>query len=167
MPLPSDSGGDKTTKMGICVYCGRSGGITRDHAPPQGFLASPMPSKLITVPCCLECQRTNDENDDNCLKVLRIGESVPRYPGGEDLQGKALRGLQKHEKSHAVKDLARSMRTVDCCSPTALFLGKKTAYPMDAGRLACWRLILSARGPGAAISVPWARLEPWFPRFRS
>lgn len=41
-----------------CVYCGVRYADTRDHIPPKGFFADPLPSNLLTVPCCTPCQET-------------------------------------------------------------------------------------------------------------
>lgn len=37
-----------------CVYCSKSAD-TNDHAPPRCLLRRPLPSNLITLPACLQC----------------------------------------------------------------------------------------------------------------
>ena len=38
-----------------CYLCGSRMGLTRDHVPPQNLFKPPLPSDLITVPCCSTC----------------------------------------------------------------------------------------------------------------
>lgn len=47
----------------ICVYCGRVAD-SKDHAPPKCLMLPPLPSNLITLPACMECNNgfSFDEN---------------------------------------------------------------------------------------------------------
>ena len=81
-PLPGSSlFGSK-----LCVYCGDEGG-TNDHAPPRCFLRRPLPSNLITLPACKECN-SGFSFDENLVKTLIALISkhpdlvAERQPGG-------------------------------------------------------------------------------------
>src|ERR1051325_6943568 len=39
----------------ICYLCGSQKDLTRDHVPAQNLFKPPLPSNLITVPCCRKC----------------------------------------------------------------------------------------------------------------
>lgn len=53
---------------GACIYCGVPA-TTRDHVPPKLLLVRPLPSTLLTVPSCLECNRGRSE-DEEYLRAL-------------------------------------------------------------------------------------------------
>lgn len=38
-----------------CAICGTREATTRDHVPPRAIFTKPLPSRLITVPACAEC----------------------------------------------------------------------------------------------------------------
>src|SRR5215469_1001870 len=56
--LPKTAGGKP-----LCVYCGLIAD-SKDHAPPKCLMLPPLPSNLITLPACKECNNgfSFDEN---------------------------------------------------------------------------------------------------------
>jgi hypothetical protein len=47
-----------------CYLCGSTEDITRDHIPPAGLFPPPLPSNLITVPCCRKCNESFSMTDE-------------------------------------------------------------------------------------------------------
>src|SRR5258706_7560399 len=47
-----------------CYLCGSLENLTRDHVPPRGFFPPPLPSNLITVPCCNSCNHGYSLDDE-------------------------------------------------------------------------------------------------------
>lgn len=50
--------------MKICAYCGQDNAKTRDHIPPKSLFDRPLPTDLITVPACEECNNGDSVSDD-------------------------------------------------------------------------------------------------------
>ncbi len=47
-----------------CYLCGSIHNLTRDHIPPKGFFRPPLPTNLITVPCCRSCNEAHSLDDE-------------------------------------------------------------------------------------------------------
>ena len=47
-----------------CYLCASLENLTRDHVPPRGFFPPPLPSNLITVPCCNSCNHGYSLDDE-------------------------------------------------------------------------------------------------------
>lgn len=54
--------------MPTCYLCAAPAD-TRDHLPPKGFFPPPLPSNLITVPCCKKCNESFSL-DDEAFRIL-------------------------------------------------------------------------------------------------
>jgi len=47
-----------------CYLCGEIKNLTRDHLPPKGIFRPPLPTNLITVPCCKKCNESFTLDDE-------------------------------------------------------------------------------------------------------
>jgi hypothetical protein len=62
----------------ICYLCGKTEEelgekLTKDHVIPNGFFPKPKPPNLLTLPCCLSCQkeyRMDEEYVRNSLSAI-------------------------------------------------------------------------------------------------
>src|SRR5213078_104682 len=61
---------------GECVYCGQVLWLTKDHVPPRCIFPPPLP-ELVTVPCCMHCNRSASKDDEyfRMMVALRENES--------------------------------------------------------------------------------------------
>jgi hypothetical protein len=50
--------------MSKCYLCGSTENLTRDHIPPQGLFPPPLPTNLITLPCCEKCHKPFSLEDE-------------------------------------------------------------------------------------------------------
>ncbi|MBN8605147.1 MAG: hypothetical protein J0M26_29390 [Planctomycetes bacterium] len=50
--------------LNVCVYCGETSGLTKEHAPPKTLFARPLPSDLITVKACIRCNGAGQPDID-------------------------------------------------------------------------------------------------------
>jgi hypothetical protein len=49
----------------ICYNCGiKAKKLSRDHIPPKSFFRPPLPTNLITVPCCKKCNESFSLDDE-------------------------------------------------------------------------------------------------------
>ena len=70
----------------LCYVCGvplTSENRTRDHVPPKGIFPRPLPEKLITVPCCRNCNQVQSKDEDFFRLIATLG--VDRTPEAEAL----------------------------------------------------------------------------------
>ncbi len=51
-------------KTGLCVYCGETKLLTRDHVIAKYFFPKPLPSKMLTVAACEICQKEKKGLDE-------------------------------------------------------------------------------------------------------
>ena len=61
----------------------------RDHIPPKGVFPSPLPSNLLTVPCCEPCNHKNHSNDELFRTITCLGVNPSRT--GDAVFKKALK----------------------------------------------------------------------------
>ncbi|QDT05321.1 hypothetical protein K227x_37210 [Rubripirellula lacrimiformis] len=106
----------KRSRRGTCAICGKFGPTTRDHIPPQGLFGKPLPSDLLTVPACRDCNGGASGDDEYfrnaiCMSTYR-GESRHGKVGSE----KAIRSLQRsrrHREEFAKNAMQVPIRTAD------------------------------------------------------
>lgn len=73
-------------KRNLCYLCGAEltpQNRTKDHVPPKGIFARPLPPNLITVPCCRPCNEGSSHDEDFFRLVATLG--VNRTPEAEML----------------------------------------------------------------------------------
>lgn len=125
----------KTAKnFGICAYCGESGNLTRDHIPPKGLFAKPLPHDLITVPCCLKCNNSPSKDDEYFKLALSLRHDVDRSQAGGAAKS-ALRSLGRPEQRGFTRSFLSSTKNVEIYSEGGIYLGKGGAYDVDLQRL--------------------------------
>ena len=82
-------------KKGIdCVYCQSKPGTTRDHVPPQSIFAKPLPSNIITVNCCEDCNKSF-QLDDEYLRAYIAVRAKCHEKNKRQVQEKALRAFNR------------------------------------------------------------------------
>ena len=67
-----------------CYLCGVAidhANRTMDHVPPKGLFPRPLPSDLITVPCCLRCNREKSREEEFFRLITTLG--IARTPEAE------------------------------------------------------------------------------------
>jgi hypothetical protein len=80
--LPSSS----LFRTRLCVYCGGPAD-TSDHAPPRCFLRRPLPSNLMTLPACRQCNSGFSFDENLVATLIALTSNHPdliaeRQPGG-------------------------------------------------------------------------------------
>jgi hypothetical protein len=96
----------------MCIYCNNRVADTIDHIPPKSIFSKPLPSNLITVPCCKQCNDGFALDDEYFMVILALIEDTSKntykYKLFEKLQRMKLREesrslLQYIEKSFEAK----------------------------------------------------------------
>lgn len=118
-----------------CVYCGDPNPSTRDHIPPKNLFATPLPSNLVTVPCCVECHKGTSKDDEYFRDMLTMRTDTFDNQGVQQVLQKVFRSYLRPEKRIAFSRLVESIREFDAISKAGLHLGKKGTYKVDKSRL--------------------------------
>jgi hypothetical protein len=116
----------------LCIYCGEREATTSDHAPPECFFSKPRPSNLITVPCCLKCNREYgkiDERARNLLTSLEVTEDHPAIQS--QIAAKRERSFARPEGRSNFSHILESMTMADAYSPGGIYLGSGPGFDLD------------------------------------
>jgi hypothetical protein len=107
-----DSGVHPSTnaeKLGICTYCGLEKALTRDHVPPKLLLAKPYPQNLLTVPSCLDCNGSFQEDDEYTRVIAAIDMRAAENQDARSKLPAIMRSLQKPEAAAFAQYLKNHM----------------------------------------------------------
>jgi hypothetical protein len=116
-------------ELPVCVYCGQRPGETRDHVVAKCFFPGSLPSDMITVPCCEECNRRYSTDEDYvrsliCMdyRVVESNDSALRQ-----LVGPVTRSLMRTDYTGLLRSIMNSSRPVTLYSKGGICLGKTRA----------------------------------------
>lgn len=121
-------------QLEVCVYCTLNPGDTRDHIPPKSFFPSPLPSDLITVPCCLACNSKFAKDEEYVRAILSStwnheGENSPAFKVWDSkVKRSALRSTP------FLLRIVAGLKMVDVYSPGGVYLGRRPAFELDRPR---------------------------------
>lgn len=119
----------------ICAYCGNAGPETKDHIPPKRLFPEPLPSDLITVPCCQSC-REGWSTDDEYFKTIILTSMNLKGDGRAKAQLKsAARALTKPNKVGFAMLIKQSMIKVDIQTKAGIIIGQQPALKYDRARI--------------------------------
>jgi hypothetical protein len=85
-------------ELGICAICGLRPATGRDHTPPRGAFAKPLPSDMVAVPACDECNNGSSQRDEKFRSYLsmHVGTDTPATKAL--WEKRALRGINRNRK---------------------------------------------------------------------
>ena len=63
-------------KAKSCYLCRSAENLTRDHIPPKNLFPKPLPTNLITVPCCKTCNESFSKSDEHIRAFLAMQVNV-------------------------------------------------------------------------------------------
>ena len=128
----SDSSKVKTRQ---CAYCGEFKAQTRDHIPPKGLFPKPLPSDLITVPCCEECRAGGSQDDEYFRAVLLAADNLENDPRAQKQIDIVSRSLRNPKKIGFGRMISRSLSEVEITTKAGIILGRKPAFKFDRERV--------------------------------
>jgi hypothetical protein len=111
----------------LCVYCGTEEATTDDHIPPKLLLAKPYPENLLTVPACLKCNQSFQDDDEYTRFTLGFDLRVAKQPAMESQMPAIRRSLERPQAQGFSKYLVSQM------SPSAVLGadGKPLGWAME------------------------------------
>ena len=90
-----------------CYLCESETDLTKDHVPPKNLFRKPLPSNLITVPCCKRCNGSFSKMEEQ-LRIL-VSAGINRSADGEWIwKNKVVESSFRRSpalKSHVSKNL--------------------------------------------------------------
>jgi hypothetical protein len=155
-----------------CAYC-REPSTSKDHIPPNCVVGG---KKLITVPCCEECRKSQSK-DDEYLRLLLVARlDLAEHPEIDTITEPAIRSLEYPEAKGLKKTVLDSIFEVDTFSPKGIYLGRLPAFKAKSAQVnrVIQRIVkglfyhefgvpLAASHNTAAwidSSIPWERVLP-------
>lgn len=121
-------------KPTLCAHCGAPDPATVDHVPPKNLFSRPLPSNLITVPSCWDCNAGASEDDEYFRLMLSLRSDV-REEGARWAAESAMRSLARAEGQGLLRLLLSTIEEVDLRSPAGIYLGRSGLYKPDMDRL--------------------------------
>jgi hypothetical protein len=135
MALKRKNSGEKRHRQQQCVYCGQIGSCTRDHVIPKALFPGPLPSNMLTVPACFDCNQRKGELDTYLRDVVTADLSSYGNPAARAvLEGQVRRSVRSN-RSLLWRGAAARTRWVEVHTPGGIYLGNVPAMPLDGGRL--------------------------------
>lgn len=115
-----------------CIYCSSRASIERDHVPPQCLFSKPMPSNLITVPCCAKCNRKYGKTDERIRNILTSLEMTENHSAiSSQLALKRTKSLARKEGHTNLQHVISSLHNFNIYTPGGVYLGQKPAFKLD------------------------------------
>ncbi len=125
----------RKNKIGICVYCGKTSTLTKDHIPPKNLYAKPRPSNLITVPCCNDCNSRASKDDEYFRLNIVMRDKTEGVSEAECLQGTVFRSLNRKESTGLKHEFINRIDRRPSFTPSGIFTGIKPVFDIDFSRL--------------------------------
>lgn len=81
------------------MYCNSREAVERDHIPPKCFFTVPLPSDLVVVPICTECNQDFSRNIDEEARVYLLSRRAYSSNSATSVwKNRILKGLVKNYK---------------------------------------------------------------------
>lgn len=115
----------------VCAYCGCDDPETVDHVPPKGIFPPPLPSDLLTVPCCYRCHSDTSEDDEHFRNVLLISADLEHDPRASRSRERILRSRARPEQNTYWQEFVDSVEDVDVFSGGGIWIGRQPGIPIS------------------------------------
>lgn len=117
----------------LCYLCGKSlNKLTRDHVIPLCLFPKPRPSNLITLPCCKDCQREYQEDEEYFRNNISAISYLPTNENAKAIWQKALKSLSRGPGLR--EDMKSRVSAANITSPSGLYLGTATGIEIPQDR---------------------------------
>jgi hypothetical protein len=90
----------------VCYLCGKTetelgAGLTRDHVIADSFFPQPKPKNLLTLPCCVSCQKEYGKDEEYVRNSLTAISDLSANNDALFAWKKTHRGLQRRSALYA------------------------------------------------------------------
>ena len=118
-----------------CVYCGSEESLTRDHVPPKGLFSLPLPTNLLTVPCCLSCKGEYELEDEYFRLYVASRKESRGHDEAAQAGERAFRRLMRPGSTGFRQAVVDSMVTLEPSTHAAAPEGQLGVFMVDFSRL--------------------------------
>jgi hypothetical protein len=127
----------KTARHGVCTFCGHRRLLTKDHIPPKCLFGSKgnLPSDLITVPACEDCNLKTSGDDEFLRLNLAPMLEASGHPVARSLVPTIARSLGRPEAIGFAKSFLQNVTLVRTFTYSGIYVGKMPAMRIDHVRL--------------------------------
>ena len=122
-------------KYGICAYCMKEDGTTKDHIPPQCIFPKPRATELIWVPCCESCREGWSEDDEEFRRYIWSAEGVEGHTSFEKASNQIISSIKRPEAKLYRNKILSSISSREEYSESGIFLGNKTLMEIEWDRI--------------------------------
>jgi hypothetical protein len=118
-----------------CAYCASTMKPSNDHVPPENLFPRPRRGKLITVPCCRECNVGFSKDDEYFRLALALHPRAHTNPDAEAARQSTARSFGRVSATWFTESIRFAIRKVPGLSRAGLFLGTTDFLTIDMARV--------------------------------
>lgn len=122
-------------KVGTCTYCGETKPLTKDHVVPRCLFPKPLPSFMVTVPACDDCNSEKANHDDYLRDILVVDADTAKSKGAQGLLEGPLLRAAKRNQSKVIKAAKAQGKMEAVHSPSGIYLGHAFSFPLEGDRV--------------------------------
>jgi len=119
----------------VCAYCGAKNPETRDHIPPKGCFPEPLPSDLITVPCCYACREGWSNDDEYFRTILLMSQNLSKDARAMKQFKKVIRALSRSKRRGLAHIMGKSLKIATVRTRAGIIIGKQPVVQFDRPRI--------------------------------
>lgn len=120
----------------LCVYCGQRPGVTRDHVIARCFFPGTLPSDMITVPCCEDCNKSYEKDEEYMRSLICMDYGVVESSDSalRQLVGPVTRSLFRAEHTGLLDLILDTSKPVELFTEGDIYLGQTRRIRVDDSR---------------------------------
>ena len=120
-------------KSGTCIYCGKTGKITKDHVPPRAVFLGSVRGDLISVDACRRCNNSAAKDDEHFRNVVLNIDDVLDHSDARCLfESKIERSIRNDAQRRYWRGFRDNIKEYEVRTEAGLFVGKVTATQYSA-----------------------------------
>ena len=123
----------KSKSRNECVYCGSQRQLTRDHIPPKNLFPKPLPSNLVTLPCCRGCN-AGASKDDEYFRFLVTRDDAGDHPEARKILPAFFKSLQRRQAKGLTNLMKENLFDIDVYTPGGIYVERRLGYNADVRR---------------------------------
>jgi len=122
-------------KIGECVHCGKIRPLCNDHVPPENLFTKPLPSNMITVPSCNECNKNRSKDDEYFRLILTMREDISEHEEVKKVFTKVERSFERPFYSGLKYSFLQTVNLAELITKSGIYLGKVPLYSPEPERI--------------------------------
>lgn len=125
---------NKKQKIGQCVYCGDTKPLTRDHVIARCLFPAPLPTVMVTIPACNDCNAEKSKHDDYLRDMLVVDRNSEQSKAAQALLDKVQRASQRNQ-SVVMRGAKSEGEFGPVYSKGGIYLGEAFSFPLEGERV--------------------------------